>query len=375
MKNKKIIIILCLTFFICIFSFFFINSTLKNKQNIISFLKNNLTSSDLNDSEKKEISHALDTLKTIENNSNLTNLVYFSDLQYTSDYNKEHLDSYFKIIKFLSHEQLAKYTINCGDLNNAQIDYNTSLKNLKFISNKFKNIDNTLLNVKGNHDCYIKHVPSEDISSEEYFDISLSHLKDKATFDSSNPKGGYYYIDLDDSNIRICVLNSFSAGNYDYIYDEQQIKFIANNMLNFSDKKNPKNWEVVFFTHTIVDTKFHEEIVTNADILLNLLQAYKNKNKFESDIVTVDYSNQKNGNLIAIITGHHHANYSLENSDILIIGHTPINVTYDRGSIKSYNYNDDNIVNFNIGIISIDTKNKMLYITNVGNGENRYWKY
>ena len=131
----------------------------------------------------------------------------------------------------------------------------------------------------------------------------------------------------------------------------------------------------MFFIHTLIPTKIHNEIVEGADSLLDILHAYKEGKKYDSNLLSVDFSNVKRANIAAIFTGHHHFNYTINKNGILIIGIDTMKYSNERGDTLNYSNYDDFESDMSFEILSIDTKNKIIYSTKVGNGENRFWNY
>lgn len=313
------------------------------------------------------------------NQTNLNEIVNFislTDLQYVGSLEKEFDFNYLlKRIENVSKWENMDFGISIGDLNMATENKEIAIRNLKEVTKKFQSFQIPTYFTLGNHDRFIKHKPKFDISKEEYFDITFSNVDDSYHFNPNELKEPYYYKDIENKKLRICVLNSFSKGNYEYVINEEQLKFIASDMLDFSSKEKPEEWTVAFFIHTVTPTGFHNEEVENAEVLLEILSAYQTGSNYQNQKIHADFSGKTRATISAIFTGHHHLDYTLIKNDILIIGMDSVRTKYNRGPNKEYANYTQYPTDISFEVISIDTKNRKIYSTKVGNGENRFWKY
>ena len=333
---------------------------------------------EFDDINKKVLENSYTNYKKINKDKmSIANMILIADFQYKGESEKENfsLDSYIKRINKVAEFENMDIAVSLGDLNNAMTDKEFSMKNLKDITSKFRKLDISTLFVLGNHDRFIKKVPEQDISKEEYYNLTFLDNNDGLIFNENAKTEPYYYKDLEDKKVRICVLNSFSKGNYDYVIDDEQIKFFANKMLDFSSKEKAEDWTVAVFIHTILPTGYHDEEVSGSDKVFNIIDAYKNKKQYSDEIISVDYSNVKAANFSAIFTGHHHADYTLVKNNILVIGIDTIRPEVTRNSSGIYAFHSDLNDDISMEILSIDTHNRMIYSTKVGNGESRFWSY
>lgn len=312
---------------------------------------------------------------SIQNKKQIANILSLTDLQYMGERDIS-VDSLLSRVSLLSKLYNMDLAVSSGDMNCSIYSKEISLSNLQYITSRIKEIDIPVLFTLGNHDRFIYGKPEQDISKEEYYNVVFSDFDASYKFNDSQPYTSYYYKDIDDKKLRVCVLNSFSSGNYEYVIDNEQLKFVASDMLNFEGKRNPNDWTVVFFIHTILPTEVHQEYVQGSDELFKILSAYKSGNKITSiENNEFDFSNKDRANIAAIFTGHHHLDYSFKHDDILVIGLSAVYSSYDRSDINLYDVVSDYFSDIRFEIISIDTKNKTIYTTRVGNGENRFWKY
>lgn len=385
MKNRKLIISIsiCILLIICIiFVVLFCSNKISN--NDIIYNENDkiiepINVSEIDDIDRNILSNVMDTYCKLNNklsNNDMVNFLALSDLHYLGEYGDiSNLDIILNKINTLSKLENMDFVISLGDLNNAIENREVSLKNLQDITLKFKQFSVPTLFALGNHDRFIKNESQYDITESEYFNTTFSDFDSSYIFNTNVSNKPYYYRDIEDKKIRICVLNCFSDGNYEYVIDNEQLKFVGEKILNFSEKEDANEWTITFFIHTILPTEVHQENVEGAEILLNILKAYKNGEKYIFDNNEFDFSSVERANVAAIFTGHHHFDYTLEKDGILIIGISTILSKHDRGDTDLYSSWSE--INSDLGfeIISIDTKNKIIYSTKVGNSENRFWSY
>lgn len=158
----------------------------------------------------------------------------------------------------------------------------------------------------------------------------------------------------------MCVLNSFDGETEDTEFDESQLKFIAKNMLNFSDKSNPNEWSVLFFVHRYQDS-------VSKTMFVNIVNAFQNGTSIELDGENINYSNQGKGKVIAVIGGDVHVDSSNCNDGFWYITttHAFASSSGDIATTEETAFD----------IYTIDTENKKLYATRVGRGEDREWDY
>lgn len=195
---------------------------------------------------------------------------------------------------------------------------------------------------KGNHDCNAKMEESEYISNEEFYQMTIKDLEKDIITNPLDEYGCYYYRDLEDVKIRLCVLNSFEGEGQQFIFNQTELDFIENNMLNFEEKEDASQWQVLFVSHTanVEDIETFNQIVNNYQ--------------------------EEGGTVIAFIAGHAHIDdYNYDNGYLSIIVQRGFNTWEEKGT--------ENEICFSI--FTIDTEKKILYETRCGRGESRQWNY
>jgi len=369
-----LVILLLLTTNILTIIYYFYD---KNKVEIVNISP--LDISEFEGNDRYVLNNAMEEYCSLNNavNQNMFNMLALTDFEYLGDYetNKYNLELLLKKIEVISRLDNMDLAISIGDLGGAKGNKQDSIKNLKTITSKIKKLPIETLFTLGNHDRFIIDEPEHDMSKKEYFDITFSDVNSSYIFNENAYSEPYYYKDFEGKKMRICVLNCLSAGNYEYVIDEEQLKFVSERMLDFSMKENPEDWTIAFFIHTAFPTDYHTEIVEGADTLIDILSAYKVGKRISNSIVNMDYSNIARANISAIFTGHHHIGYTLEKDGIQIIGIDSVKQSNTRSSDYRYTKHSDYESDINFEIISIDTNNRKIYTTKVGNGQNRYWIY
>lgn len=203
----------------------------------------------------------------------------------------------------------------------------------------------------------------------------------------------YYYLDLKEKKVRIIGLNSFDLpetlnddGSYKYktitqsAYRQRQLNWLANVAL-----KLPENdWQVIIFTHCPLPGTFEVQVgqaplsQINSDVLIGIINAYQNGTKFElvdeeremPINIDVDYSNQGESILIALVSGHIHADSNMIYKGINCI-ETAASLCYSEDVHRTPNSASEDLWD----IFSIDTETKDIHIHRFGYGEDRIIKY
>lgn len=200
------------------------------------------------------------------------------------------------------------------------------------------------LYAKGNHDINALRVPPNDVLTDDdwgnvWFDRAEERYGIVRNIKSCGQKSGYYYDDLNEWKVRIICLDCYDldysktdfvgnvlyrAGTSHYFANEQ-FNWIANNALNFDDKKE-KDWGVIVFVHfyrptdswgTSVEPIFNSVFMPFND----MLRAFNNQSVFDKNEI-FDQNNfynlsihgdwtryageEKKPFLICILSGHVH---------------------------------------------------------------------
>ncbi len=311
--------------------------------------------------EYSEESKAL--TEEIKNVDSDLNILLFSDNHSYSEY------KYLKYPDIMSHG-LIDYQIGLGDY----VDYSHISKNVAKSrlesSIELSGKETNCFYVYGNHDVGICGVnagsDSLDVvmTPDENYELYGKHLEsnDAVKTDDENPHGGYYYVDDENSKIRMIILNTSDIFNTDfeevsYIRYQQQLRvsqkqlsWFANTALDFSKKINPSEWAVIVFGHSYApngDTLLFEilDAVQKGESINKTVVSYRRLLQVEDGnyintvdtgngdtySVNADYSNQGPVSVIGFIHGHDH----VDNNSV-ISGINRIQIRCDNGDLDNY---------------------------------------
>ena len=198
---------------------------------------------------------------------------------------------------------------------------------------------------------------------------------------STAGKKSYYYKDFEKDKIRVIALNS-SDVTWDYTgqtncyfafgFRQEQMTWLANEALNFSSKGDDKtNWGVVFLMHVgvwdgggIYNFSGVSEIIT---AFQNGTAGVINKTNDRTDMsiygLKYDFTGQGKMETICTLDGHTHYDQYVTWSNMPKI------------TVTSSNRVNGNKEDIGIDIITIDRKNRKIYATRLGQGEDREWTY
>lgn len=277
--------------------------------------------------------------KSLDNTDTLS-FIFYTDPHIVNTSNFTDIST----LNYINSKMDLEFVACCGDnLDNAtskQFHLDTATKLVSEISvEKF-------FTVKGNHDD--NSIQSEGVDNIKYtmlpneqYDIMFRKLEDIVSFDTKNKYGLYYYYDIPENNIRAIFLNSIDipyitdstiptawkySGQSTYAYSNAQLNWLAHTALNLPTK----DWKVMFFTHV---NPFSEGMIGadslayNSSILLGIIDAYKNGEEYTSastdgdfaQSVSVNFSSQGKGNVIAFFYGHTHSEQVLARNGIKYI--------------------------------------------------------
>ncbi len=255
-------------------------------------------------------------------------------------------------------------------------DRENMINNISFYAKLLNNnISNTFFTI-GNHDTKLK-IKNSDGSKEiipldfdVYYNNALKNSRENLIFNDKDNKTSYYY-DIKDKKIRVCFLGGVDDDS-SMCFNDKELDFLSNNVLNFHNKKDFNEWQVLIFTHAFEKTKYHDS-VKNFEKVYSILNAFQNGEEKDIDEnLHVNFKVQGKGTLIAVITGHHHADTTVIKNGILTISVRTAAINADKVEDSDEKRNKDDI---SFGIFSIDTKNKIIYETKVGRGNDRKWSY
>ncbi|KRL36628.1 metallophosphoesterase family protein [Liquorilactobacillus uvarum] len=200
--------------------------------------------------------------------------------------------------------------------------------------------DTDVFFVMGNHDTGIgnnnKNTPTTCLNEQDFQDL---YQTNGMYGETRNNESLYGFKDYADFKIRVIFLNSFDLPwtvnadgtyKYDFLttggYQNDQLNWLANVAL-----KTPSNdWQVMIFTHAPIPGTFdiaagQSEITQyNSDAFVKILNAFQNGTTYSDDDntrelpinISCDFSSQGEGTIIALISGHIHADGNMVYSGI-----------------------------------------------------------
>lgn len=196
----------------------------------------------------------------------------------------------------------------------------------------------------------------------------------------------YFYKDYEQHKIRVIGLNAFDLpestnddGTYKYDFLHQsafsgdQLKWLAEQALILPDN----TWQVVIFTHACISGSLDTIPQYNTYELVQILNAFQNGEPvaFDADNelpvkLSADYSQQGIGTIIAVISGHKHADGITEfNGFKCVESMASLCYSGDKGREKD-TYTEDSW-----DVFLIDPRTQHVEIKRFGAGEDRSFDY
>lgn len=256
--------------------------------------------------------------------------------------------------------------------------------------------------VNGNHDdgtiwdeSYIKADKSTNhLTHEELYTLFYNHLPYKgAEFDKNN-HSLYYKVDDTAKKVRYICLDT---GDIPYIFDENglliyrgqhlfalsqaQVSWLINDALKFEED----GWSAAFFMHSVLRPG-HEpkDIDRHLSVLTDIVDAYKkgedlHETYFENEPdfktqVNADFSKYKKADIMGFFVGDYHTDaVEFSNTAIPYILTSNL-VMYSPPHYKVQRHDGDKS-EILFDVMTINKKERTIYITRVGGGEDRIVKY
>lgn len=253
-----------------------------------------------------------------------------------------------------------------------------------------------LLQQAGNHDGSFGYKDYDGDGEKDYYAYNFTPEKRHALiyrkvglvgdchFDSS---GTGYYIDDVSNKVRYIMLNTHNNP-----YEEDENGFaVYNNMWKFKLQQSQfdlviealstvpsEEWCVVSGSHV----KLNYNNLPNLALMAKLFNAYRTKTTFSGSYageygydavsVEVDFSSAK-GQYIAHVSGHDHIDSITVYEGITIITSRcdGANEPSESGLTKTAG----TVTEQSFDVFTVNRKEKRIYITKIGAGDNRYWDY
>lgn len=240
------------------------------------------------------------------------------------------------------------------------------------------------------------------------------------SFSGKSYQSDYYYKDFNDVKVRVICLNNMDYpvgddysrnvegysgartlydGGHSFAYRQEQIDWLINEALNFSDKIE-KDWGIIVCTHNIisnvtgqyysVNNAWGDVVVSKEDTsllkMIKILKALNTQDVYSSSYIcptesefnlniNVDYSNyagaEKKPYVIGVFIGHEHEDFNkvIEGINVICIGNnSATSVSSDSRVARIPGSSTQNLFD----VVSVDLEKKKIYTTRYGAGLNAF---
>jgi len=264
---------------------------------------------------------------------------------------------------------------------------------LQNYSEMFKGLESRMLMAQGNHDpsyslfeaprYYVQNITHNEI--HEYMFRYEMKYPDRVISDD----GSYFYVDQSYYKMRLVVLNCFDvpsdetnedgSAKYNKMgmvgFRQEQLDWIANTALNVPSK----DWTVVFCSHI---NAAGGGIAYNGDVVLGLIDAFRNGQKFEASTkyeisgynanVSADFTG-RGGEFAVWVCGHTHYDNSVVKNSTLCTA--TISDWHHQSARLAFERREGTITEQAFDVFTIDPVKHKIKVTRVGAGEDREFDY
>lgn len=168
------------------------------------------------------------------------------------------------------------------------------------LRNKLLSCNENTFFVAGNHD----GISARPSNPKNWYDKMI----DKSKVQSVENQG-YFYVDFPKHMVRaVCLMDSHLERPEDvafYGYTPEQLDWIANTALDI-----PEGYKVLIFTHITLHSEQRMDSQKNSADLAGIFNAFQNKCKYESEIVSADFTNRNEGSICALFGAHDHVQWA-----------------------------------------------------------------
>lgn len=258
-------------------------------------------------------------------------------------------------------------------------DYSVMFGGQKVLDKELKDLNDYIstigkdkwFSVRGNHDFY-NYVSNEDrtvssLSFREAYEYLFRNVENIVT--NLFVEHGCYCIDNNAQKTRILMLNTQdsttdpSSNRCDNNFSNEQLLWVKNRI----NELNGYNFIVI--SHVASDSAMPDYDSKFVE-LQSVLEAFKNKNSYISDNITVDFSDNTN-ELICHINGHAHIDQSNVSNNLLSIS-TTCDACYRDDGLNAI---IGTITEQAFDVFSFDFINRTIKTTRFGRGNDREWSY
>lgn len=260
-----------------------------------------------------------------------------------------------------------------------------------------KDPDTPLFWLMGNHDNGRgqngKNTPEECLTNDEIKEI----FGGKGQYgEVRNGNSLYFYKDIVEYKVRVIGLNNFdlpettnSDGTYAFNtlsiggYQQEQLEWLANEALKLPDE----TWQVIIFQHAPIPGTFQTAVdgndgtpIYNVNAFLGIVKAFQEGTQYTAANPTslvpvslsVDFTNQGEGTLIAIVSGHVHRDGQMYYDGMNLI-ETDCSLSYTGDVSRGRERGTETETAFDV--YSIDATERVIEIRRFGAGTNRWFNY
>ncbi|MBQ3225731.1 MAG: metallophosphoesterase [Clostridia bacterium] len=345
---------------------------------------------------KENVLEAKEKIRAHQTESAIT-FAFMTDLHYSStknhDIRTQRLMNAYRELK--RDVQVDKLILGGDYLNDGTKEYKTN--NYISLRNFLK--DERYFPVNGNHDdnsiwdlCIENEVSENHLSPKELYDLFFDHLPDLGAEFNKKAPGLYYvyndkeqkvrYIFLDTNDIPYSIDENGKL-NYTkqhlFALSQNQLDWLVNEALCFDEN----GWDIIIISHNFY--KFAEGGRNNKEserlkVLGDVLDAYQNGKDIDRDYFRdeffvhckAEFSKAKRGHIIACFAGHHHADFAERTDGGIPVIYTSNLMMYHPCTPER---NDGDKSELLFDVVTIDRKEKAIYMTRVGAGEDRIIRY
>jgi hypothetical protein len=186
--------------------------------------------------------------------------------------------------------------------------------------------------------------------------------------------GNYFFTDYDSFKIRVIIVNDYCGSTRDeqHSIGSDQLDWLVNKALNFTDKSDPGNWLALVFKHS---NNVKDAITDSGLALKDVFAAFMQGIAIDSSYgVSSPFSTQGAIPLV-VIHGHVHNDYFLNNDGFC-------KIAVDRSFVMRKDKDESTGAGW-IGtekeyccsVFTIDTTNHVIYETRFGRGADRVFSY
>lgn len=348
------------------------------------------------------IDSVCDELDTIQN-ENSSSFFFITDLHlkaFNADYTKTFMpiERAMTALEKIDKRNAVDFMILGGDYlwNNQNTTKRLAIAPYAFLQQIMYRYRDKCFALKGNHDDNSIAFSAQGESGlilpdEEYRYIGKQYEKSGVAFNQAD-HNFYGYYDIPSHKIRIIFVNTvdipYEISGGSLVYNGQHMTAIRQTQSEFIQnalKFEESGWAVLFMAHHgLVNSSLYENSEDYTTNLWEIIKAFKNKTVYSGTItnpvgsyqVSVDYTNNASNEVIAIISGHNHADRSAVVNDILNVSTGTAcgeQATEVDGADVSPIYNSTTETLFDI--FTVDREKGKLYATRYGLGNSREWTY